>query len=541
MPFPDFLPTVPVFAREGAASHGSRTLLVSDGVRLAFDEADARSRELARGLLADGIGKGSRVGILMPNHAEWLIAWLAATRIGAVAVPLNTFYQTQELAGTLRHADVSHLLTYARFKSHDYLSRLEAALPELAGGEPGALRLGTAPYLRSIHVWGECDRSWASGGPAELAAAGASVAASLLDEVESCVTPADLITIVYSSGSTAEPKGAVHTQGGMVRHSYSLAIAMDVQPDDVLYSPMPFFWVGGLMTALFMCMHRGARCLTHGVFDAGGTLELLEKERVTYVMGWPHYGKSMAEHPSFASRDLSAVRRSNMAELLPPGKRPAHDGIRSNSLGMTETLGPHHHHDMGLDLPEPLHGTFGRPMDGIETRVVDPRTGAILGPGQEGEICIRGFTVMQSLYKREREEVLDPDGFYHTGDGGYVNEDGWLFFTGRLGEMIKTGGANVTPGEVETVLMGYPEVSEAYVTGIPDADRGELVAAAVVLRRGAEIDAEALRGRLRTDLSAYKIPRHVWVCDKGELPFTDSGKIRKPVLARLLAERAARA
>jgi acyl-CoA synthetase (AMP-forming)/AMP-acid ligase II len=538
MPFPDFMPTLPVFLRTVAERHGPRTLVVSDGERLTYAEAESRSRALAKGLLAQGIGKGTHVGLLMPNRVDWVVTWFALSRIGALSVPLNTFYQTKELEWTVRHADLAQLISYARFMNHDYLARLETAFPGLAGqSAERPLYLKTAPYLRRVHVWGDCDRRWAGGGETALVEAGrrAGIDDAFLAEIESCIAPADRMLIVYSSGSTADPKGAIHSQGTLVRHSFNLADSFRVTGDDVLYSPMPFFWIGGIITALFMVMHHGGTLVTHGHFEPGATLELLERERVTHVMGWPHYGKTMSQHPTFAARDLSRIARSNMPDLQIPEKQPPE--IRSNSLGMTETCGPHTNYDAYVALPEKRRGTFGRALEGVSHRVVDPQSGALLPAGKEGEICVRGYSVMQGLHKIEREQSFDADGFYHTGDGGWFDEEGWLFFKGRLGEMVKTGGANVTPSEVEAVLQTYPEVLEAYVTGIPDADRGQLVVAAVVPRGGHALDAEGLRVRLKSDLSAYKVPRHIWVCEKQELPFTDSGKIRKPVLAELMAKR----
>ena len=190
-------------------------------------------------------------------------------------------------------------------------------------------------------------------------------------------------------------------------------------------------------------------------------------------------------------------------------------------------------------LPESRRGTFGKPLPGIAHKVVDPETGEEVPIGDDGEIWVRGYSLMQGLQRREREDVFEPDGLYRTGDGGYLDADGWVYFTGRLGEMIKTpGGANVTPAEVEAALMAYPDVLEAYVTGIPaEGGSGQLVVGAVVPRGDAALDADELRARLKGDLSAYKVPKHLWVCAKSELPFLQSGKIKKQELAEQLAAR----
>jgi acyl-CoA synthetase (AMP-forming)/AMP-acid ligase II len=204
---------------------------------------------------------------------------------------------------------------------------------------------------------------------------------------------------------------------------------------------------------------------------------------------------------------------------------------------MTETGGPHTIDRMDVDLPERLRSSFGHPVPGLEHKIVDPETGQILPPGSSGEICVRGYPLMQGLHKVEREDVFDRDGFYHTGDGGYFDADGVLFFQGRLGDLIKTAGANVSPREVELSIEAFPEVQSAFVVGVPDPVRGQNVAAAVVLDSGQKLGVEELRERLRTDLSAYKIPRQVLFAPKAELPFTDSGKIDKRRLAELLVRR----
>ena len=205
---------------------------------------------------------------------------------------------------------------------------------------------------------------------------------------------------------------------------------------------------------------------------------------------------------------------------------------------MTETCGPHMIDRMEIDLPEQLRSSFGHAVPGIEHKVVDPETGRELPQGEFGEICVRGYSLMQGLYKLEREDVFDRSGFYRTGDGGYFDPDGVLFFKARLGDLIKTGGANVTPREVEAVLEAIPSIREAYVVGLPDPDRGQIVTAAIVLQEGS-VTAETIRAKVKSELSAYKVPRDFHFCTHDELPFTDSGKIDKRTLVSLLAARAA--
>jgi acyl-CoA synthetase (AMP-forming)/AMP-acid ligase II len=541
MPFPDYLPTTATFIRELAERFADHTLIVLDDRRLGFAEAEARSARLARSLLSRGLGKGSRVGLLMPNGPDWLVAWLAVTRIGGLLVPLNTFFQTRELAWILRHADVQTLLTVSGFLSHDYLERLETAAPGLSESTGGPLRLHALPYLRDICVWGDCNRVWAVDGEALVRGdeIDPKIDDAFLRSVEDCVTPADPMVIMYSSGSTADPKGAVHSHGTVIRHSYNLGTRRDLCPEDRVWSPMPFFWVGGFVFSLVGNMHAGATTLCEEVFDPASTLAFLERERVSVALGWPHFGKALAEHPSHSERDLSSLRAGNVPDILPPEIVHPDPERRQNALGMTETCGPHTWSPGEGPLPEALRSSFGVAVEGVEHRVIDPETGDILPPGELGEICVRGYSLMQGLYKLERGDVFEVDGFYRTGDGGYFDADGVLYFKGRLGDMIKSGGANITPSEVEQVLVSFPEIKEAYVVGVDDPDRGQAVEAAVVLEHGQAAEADEIRSRVKKELSAYKVPRHVFVYPDGALPFTDTGKIDKRKLAVVLQERLA--
>ena len=539
MPFPDFTPTVPELVRNAAARFGDRTYLVANGERLTYRDVDMRSAALAKGLLAEGIGKGSRVGILIPNSADFLVAALGVTRVGAVLVPVNTFSQTRELGWLLRHADVTHLIAHPSFLNNDYLERLEAALPGLAG-QPAdqPLFLSDAPFLRAVHVWGRSDRAWSRGDEAAIVAAGAraGIDDEFLVSVEECVVPADPAVIVYSSGSTADPKGAIHSQGAVVRHSCNVLVGYPIERDDVMFSSMPGFWIGGLITGYFQVLHVGATLVTQSSFEPGAALDLIEQERATIVTGWPQQGKTLREHPTYAPERVATVVRTSMADLVSPEHRPPE--VNSTSLGMTEMCSVHISWDQYDPLPESRRGTFGKTLPGISHKVVDPDTLDEVPVGVDGELWARGYSLMQGLHRREREDVFEPDGWYRTGDAGHFDDDGWFYFTGRLGEMIKTpGGANVAPAEVESALMAYPDVLEAYVTGIPADGDGELVVGAIVPRGDATIDADELRERVKGDLSAYKVPKQLWVYAKSELPFLQSGKIKKQDLADQLAAR----
>jgi len=544
MPFPAFTPSIPVFLRHIAKEYDHKELIVLNDQRLTYQELEEQSRALAKGMLASGITKGTRVGILMANGPDFVVAFMAATRIGALMIPLNTFYKPKELAFVLRHADIEVLLMVPTLLNNNYVERLEQCAPGLTeqdinDQDADNLFLKDFPYLRCIYLFNQdagTQPRWAFRHDDFLVAADHNqhIDDAYLESVESCVTPADPLVIIYSSGSTSDPKGAIHSHGAVIKHSFNLNSRRDLAIDDRLFSPMPFFWVGGLVFTLYCVMHKGACLICEEFFEPGKTLELLEKEKVTSVTGWPHYGKAMSDHPDFHKRDLSRIRAGNIYAIMPEDIRPKDPELRSNGLGMTETCSPHSLDMMTRDLPEHLRGSYGRALEGIEHKIIDPETGKTLSPNEHGELLVRGYNLMQGLYKVEREDTFDKEGFYHTDDGCSLNEDGVLFFTGRIGEMIKTAGANVTPREVEVALESQPEVQAAFVVGLPDPVRGQNVAAVIVLNAGSTISAETLKARLKDELSAYKVPKYFFYKEKSALPFTDSGKIIKKKLVELL-------
>jgi acyl-CoA synthetase (AMP-forming)/AMP-acid ligase II len=504
--------------------------LVTDNERMTFGEADAASLELADALLASGVGKGSRVGILFPNCAQWLICWLAAARIGALTVPLSTFAPGAELARLLRHNDVQYLLMGRSIADRDLVERIADALPGLSDGG-AAITEATAPYLRRIHVWPECRRPWASPWPRR-----AESAASLACSAEENVRPADDLVVVTTSGTTALPKSVVHTHGSLVRHAYILARHRGVNSADRIYSPMPFFWVGGLTMVVLQALSTGAAILAQDVFEAGSTLALLERERATFISCWAQASQAMADHPDFGKRDLSSVRGGTMLQALPPDRRPSEADLTPNLLGMTETGGPHTMVEVpDAPLPPELRGSFGIPLPGVvQHRIVDPASGVEAPAGEKGEIQVRGQIVMEGIYKQERHEVFGPDGWYATGDRGWFDEAGHLHFTGRASTLIKTAGSNVSPAEVESVLDSMPEVLHSFVVALPHPVRGQVVGAAVVPAHGAQLSVENVVAHAHRNLSTFKVPRVVRLLAEVDLPMLATGKIDRQGLVTLL-------
>jgi acyl-CoA synthetase (AMP-forming)/AMP-acid ligase II len=504
--------------------------LITDDERLTFAEADTASLELADALLAAGVGKGTRVGILFPNCAQWLICWLAAARIGALTVPLSTFAPGKELARLMRHTDVQMVLMGQSIAGRNLVERMQDALPGLSHGQ-AVIAAPDAPYLRRIHVWPDCDRSWAA--PWPHPEPGVSLASLAEDEV----VPGDDLVVVSTSGTTALPKSVVHTHGSLVRHAYILARHRGVTSTDRIYSPMPFFWVGGLTMVVLQALSTGAAILAQDVFEAGSTLALLERERATFISCWTQASQAMADHPDFAKRDLSSVRGGTMIQALPPDQRPSEPDLTPNLLGMTETGGPHTMVEVpDTPLPPELRGSFGIPLPGVvQHRIIDPASGVEAPAGQEGEIQVRGQIVMNGIYKQERHEVFGPDGWYDTGDRGWFDDAGHLHFTSRASALIKTAGSNVSPAEVESVLDSMPEVLHSFVVALPHPVREQVVGAAVVPAHGASLSVETIVAHARRNLSTFKVPTVIRLITEDDLPMLPTGKIDRQALVRVLS------
>lgn len=498
--------------RAAAASRGGHPLLVCDAEHLSYAEAQRRSSELARGLVALGAGKGTHVGLLYPNGADFVVGMLAAARIGAVVVPFTTFATARELGEQLADADVSVLLATRGYRSHDYVHRVSEALGTDTIDVSRRVFSTAAPQLRHV--------AFEQANVARLADA---VDAALLDALEDDVDGSDPLAIIYTSGSTGTPKGAIHTHASLLTHQRNLNAIRGLSAEDRLFCNSPFFWVGGFAFGLLATLVAGSTLVCSNAVDAGDTLDLLEAQRPTVTNGFAAAIAHLARHDSFGRRDLSSMRRGNLYPIMPPEARPADPELRHNMLGMTEAGGTLLLSADESDQPEDRRGSYGRPAPGFETRIVDQDTGRPVAAGAVGELQVRGPHLMQRYHRRSREECFDPDGWFPTGDLVRTDADGFVYFVGRRTSMIKTAGANVSPAEVERMIAKITGGTVAHVVGLPDADRGEVVAA--VLVTDGPFDEARLRAQLAEQLSAYKVPRRFVALPAAELPVLSSGKV----------------
>lgn len=511
--------TIPDLLGRRRAEDPALEAIVSDHDSLSYAALDDRSASLAGRFAATGVQKGSRVGLIMPNGLDWAVTALAVMRLGAVLVPLSTLLRPPELLAQLQTSSVTHLLTVTSHRGRQYLDDLKEVAPGVTGPQRAEVQSTALTSLRYLWAWDAIPAT--------------AVEPSFVGVLESAVRPSDDMVIMFTSGSRGTPKGVIHTHGNALRAVASGLEARRVAHGERLYIPMPFFWMGGFGAGLLTALVAGATLLTEATPEPAATIRFLERERVTLFRGWPDQAARIAADPAFATADLSSLRAGSLAAVLPADHRPR-PGVRANLFGMTESFGPCCGERLDRDLPGPAHGSCGRPFDGIEVRIVAPDTGVPCQPDEEGEILIRGSNMMRGVRGRSRSEVFTPDNYYRTGDLGYLDASGFLFFVGRADDMFKVKGATVYPSEVESALTSINGVRQAFVTNVQGPDGTQHVGAAVVLADGAEPNLlDEARGRL----SSFKVPT-VWsvLPSPEDVPMSATGKVDKAGLQRLLQE-----
>jgi fatty-acyl-CoA synthase len=515
--------TLPDLLDEMAARHPDREAVVGGPDRLTYAEYRTRVRQLARGLHRLGVRRGDHVALLMENRPEWLLTDFAVQLLGATLVAVSTWSRPRELEYVLRHSDASTLVTTATFRGQDYVAML---------GEIGRQRL---PGLRRVVALGTAAPDVL---PFEaLVELAAAVPEAEIDAAQRAVTPGDVAYILYTSGTTSTPKGVQLQHRGLVENMFAIGERQHLTPDDRMWMGISLFWGFGCENALLAVMTHGGCIVLQPDFDPGQALALIERERCTVYYGTPNIALALWEHPDRARRDLSSLR-TGAAIGSPRAMQMVMDlGARDicNVYGLTECYG----NCTVTDARDPVAvrlETVGRPLPGMQLRIVDPDTRRPLPDGEVGEILVRGY-LTPGYYKdpEKNAAAFDREGWFLTGDLGLIDAEGRLRFRGRLKEMVKTGGLNVAPVEVEEVLSAHPAVEQVYVVGVPDARKEEVLAAVVVLREGRTATAEELRAFCRAALAAFKVPREVRLVKRAELPVTATGKVQKVRLSEMLA------
>ena len=505
--------------------------------RLTYAAVRARADELARALLAAGVRKGDRVAVLLPNRPEWLIAAFAIGKLGAITVGVSTFSASREIAWTIEHCRPAAIVTMETFRGRRYLEALYTLCPELANAAPGDRRGERLPELRAVISIDE-RRHDGVHRLADFVGRASTVPSETLRTAQASVTPADPCYILYTSGSTATPKGVVLAHGSVVENGFNIGERQHLTAADRIWLAVPLFWSFGSANALPAILTHGGSIVLQESFEPGEALALLDEQRCSVYYGMAHMARAMLEHPERPRRRLAAMR-TGLTIGLPEDIQMTMEAVAARELcnvyGSTETYGNCAVTDAHDALPLRLE-TQGRPLPGMSIRVVDPGSGRTLAPGEVGEFRVKGHVTPG--YYRDAEQTraaFDPDGYFVTGDLGLIGDDGRVRFRGRLKEMIKTGGINVAPLEVEAVLLSHAAVKQAYVVGVPDRGRGEVVVAAVELHDGAPASADALAAFCRERLAGYKVPARFVFRKADEFPRTPTGKVQKPRLRDELA------
>jgi fatty-acyl-CoA synthase len=486
----------------------------------AFTYAELASRALlrARSLQALGVRPRDHVGILMHTCPEFVETYFAIALCGAVIVPINARYKAAEIAYVAENADLALLVTTdAIAEQVNFVERLEQALPDLPRqADPRRLSLAGAPKLRGIVLCGGSERP---GFIAErdFLRGGETVPERQVHETRLRVRVRDRALMLYTSGTTANPKGCMITHEAQVRNSIALGRhRYRLTHEDSLWSPLPMFHIAAVLPMLAI-FDVGGTFLTMGFFDPGLALRMLEEYKVTAT--YPCFVtimQGLIYHPDFAKRDLTSIRvmNSNFA-VQPPGvaepiMKAMPDAVQVGTYGMTETSGT-----VSTGSPEEPESQritrLGRPLPGLEVKVIDPETGADAAPGARGELVVRGYCLLDGYYRdpEKTAQALDPDGWFHTGDIGSIDEAGTLMFHGRFKDMLKVGGENVAAAEIEAQLQRHPAVKLAQVVGIPDPKYAEVPAAFVELLPERNATEAELVDFCRREIAGFKVPRHL--------------------------------
>jgi fatty-acyl-CoA synthase len=519
---------------EMAARRPAAEAIVFRDVRLDYAALKARADAFARALLAVGVQHGDRVALLVTNRPEWIICSLAAAKIGAIVAAISTFSAPRELAWALEHCGAVAMITLEAFRGRRFLDALRVLCPELRDTQPGALKSARLPSLRTVMAVDDQAPAGFFSLP-EFLARGALVTPPSLAAAQRTVRPDDNCYILYTSGSTAAPKGVTLAHGGVIANGFDIGERMHLSAADRLWLSVPLFWSFGSANALPAALTHGSCIVLQESFEAAEALALIECERCSIYYGMPNMARALLEHPE---RRLGTMRTG--LTIGPPEdiamtiKALGAEEL-CNVYGSTETYGNCAVTDAHDPLPLRLYSQ-GLPLPGMRIRVLDLITRHPLPPGEIGQLAVSGCVTPGYFNAPElNAEAFDRDGYFLTGDLGSIDPDDRIRFRGRLKETIKTGGVNVAPLEVEQVLLQHPDGVQAYVVGVPDQTKGEIVAAAVELRAGAASGTASIIAFCRERLASYKVPIRLAFRTAAQLPRTPTGKIHKPTLSQELA------
>ncbi len=534
--------TIPGYLEEVVARHAdSEAVVLAVGgheLRWTYAQLLAHSQAVARALVACGVGRGDRVGILMTNRPEYLAALFGIAMAGGVSVALSTFSTEPELDQLLAAADISVLLFEDAVLNKDFAALLARLEPGLDAALPGAIASARYPYLRhrvrldgitgsSSHTPPSME-SWTS-----FLDRGATIADEVVEARSRAVCPTDAGGLFFSSGTTNLPKGILHTQRAFAIQWWRWPRVYCIGEPARCWTGNGFFWSGNVTMVVGCALSTGGAMVLQPLFDADEALHLVEAERVTMMNGRPHQWARLEACEAWADADLHRLRYVTKGEIIHRHPTVDTDWEVPNAFGTTESMTIVSCIDAAASEAD-YAGSFGLPLPGNTLKIIDPLSGDVVPMGERGEICLKGPTLMLGYIGIDPAVVFDDSGYYRTGDGGYLDAQGRLYWEGRLNDIIKTGGANVSPEEVDTAIAAFPGVKRSQTVGVPHDTLGEMVVACVVPVQDGEFDEQALMAFLKERLASFKLPRHVLVVSDAEISLTGNEKV-KPAQVRDLA------
>lgn len=516
--------TIPAAVRRNADRDPGGPAVLGAGTECTHAELAVAVDRCAAALSRLGVRAGSRVGVLCPNRLDWIVAAYGAMSLGATVAAFNTWSKRWDLDHMLRHSKCEVLVSAAGFGDTDLRPLLGELLPEAWDADAPGWTSAQYPDLRElVLITGDRPPAGARSFAALLEAEGDAPAAP------DAATADGVAMVLYTSGSTARPKAVQLTHGAAVEHAAQVAERMGIRPGDRVFVPVPLFWSYGGANALAVSLVTGSAIVLQETFDAGGALDLVERYGCTVAYTLPNITQALLDHPSFAPERVASMR-GGMTIGASRDVRAAAEELRiteiCNAYGSTELYGgaavtPH---TWSVDH---RCTSQGLPLPGMRVRILDPETGAEMPAGEPGEIVVAGHVTPGYLDQpEETAAAFTPDGAFRTGDLGYLDGDGELHFVGRASEMIRTGGINISPLEVEDFLLAHPAVLEAVVVGADEAARGQVAIAFVRVGALGETDEEELRGFCRERIASYKVPARI-VIGTEELPRTTTGKVAR--------------
>ena len=515
-----------------AARRADTPAIVFKDIRISYAELAARADAFARGLLALGLGPGDHVVIWMPNSVEWNVANFAIAKIGAVTVTCNSRYKGVELEYVLRQSDAKALVMMDRLETAgiDYREILRSVVPDVLWQQDRRIVSAKFPELRHVIVFGAEHDPGCLGADA-VVRRGAKVAPGELAKIR--VAPEAPAAMLYTSGTTGAPKGCLLSHGNFWYKAREYLALHEWGPDDRCLVPVPYFHIFGALGCITANALAGSTQVVMEVFDPEEALRLIERERVTIFSGVPTMFITILGHPGFRDYNLRSLRTGTIGAAPVPVEMMRKILDREHGLGMdatvvyglTEATGGTHFTRLG-DPIEQRVSTVGRVTPELVDRIVDPTTGRECAIGTEGEVCVKGPSLMLGYYKQP-EATADKirDGWLHTGDMGVKDAQGYLRITGRLSDMIIVGGFNTYPAEIENFYLRHPKILDVSIVGVPDPVLGEVVMAFVIPKAGASLTAQEIRDFAKDQIANFKIPKYVEIVS--EFPLTGSGKVQK--------------